>query len=372
MKRVLAFTLTLILILSVVPAVHAVNDVYFTAVNDALLDLSDDTMPVWSGGLSYVPHTVFSGTNLGIFYAQNLTAKTLTLYSIQKTLTFELSTGNCYDQDGITYSYRTITRNSKTYIPISFVCSFFNLTYSFIRADLAPIIRIKNSNAVLSDSVFATAATQLMQYRLNQYSSSQTTPVTSVIPTPSSTANVGKSNVRVYLAFDGCPTDSTETILAALDEYGYKATFFFTPESLKDSDDLVRKIIGSGHSIGFSGNADDTASALLTSFQEGNRILKEISYAQTRLVSVPEATAEQYQLLTQSGYCCWSWTIDAEYDGATSSRTASNALSKIAKTTLAHVRFSDGQTAAGAMSRLLSALKTDGYNVRLVTEAEYR
>lgn len=374
MKRILAYILVFVLLFSVVPAVRAVNDVYFTAVNDALLDLNDETMPFWSGGLSYVPCSVFSGTNLSVFFAQNMTEKTLTLYTIQKTLTFDMNSGNCYDQEGVSYSYRTITRNGKAYIPISFVCSFFDLTYSYIKTDISPIIRIKNAKAVLVDSVFANAAAQLMQYRLNQYMGSQPSPAVSspaVSATPSPTGGSGKENVRVYLAFDGCPTDSTAAILDKLDEYGYKAAFFFSPDRLDGADDLIRRIIGSGHTIGLSGDTGNSAQALLDVFEEGNRKLKEIACYKTRIVCVPEAASEQYQILTSNGYCCWNWSVNAVYEGAGSSRTAINVISKLSSAGIAWVRLADGTVSSGAISRILSFLKEDGYSVRPITESEF-
>lgn len=49
------------------PALAA--DLYFTSINDNLLPLTSDTMPVWSGGVLYVPYSVFdsgvTGINLG-------------------------------------------------------------------------------------------------------------------------------------------------------------------------------------------------------------------------------------------------------------------------------------------------------------------
>ena len=51
---------------------EAETTVYFTAVNDQLLpDLSDETMPFWSGGRLYVPSTVITGTDLGLFYSRS-------------------------------------------------------------------------------------------------------------------------------------------------------------------------------------------------------------------------------------------------------------------------------------------------------------
>ena len=38
---------------------QAAPTVYFTAVNDYVLELSDDTMPFWSGGYLYLPSTIF-------------------------------------------------------------------------------------------------------------------------------------------------------------------------------------------------------------------------------------------------------------------------------------------------------------------------
>ena len=50
-KRLLCLLLTVLMLCSLVPeTTFADTTVYFTAVNDQLLSLSDDTMPFWSGG----------------------------------------------------------------------------------------------------------------------------------------------------------------------------------------------------------------------------------------------------------------------------------------------------------------------------------
>ena len=50
----------------------AAASVCFTAVNDQLLPLSDETMPFWSGGTFYVPSSAIDGNVLGIHYNRNL------------------------------------------------------------------------------------------------------------------------------------------------------------------------------------------------------------------------------------------------------------------------------------------------------------
>ena len=67
-KRFLCLLLVLLMVFSLTPSeTRAETTVYFTAVNDQLLpDLSDETMPFWSGGRLYVPSTVITGTSNSI------------------------------------------------------------------------------------------------------------------------------------------------------------------------------------------------------------------------------------------------------------------------------------------------------------------
>ena len=66
-KRFLCLLLVLLMVFSLTPSeTRAETTVYFTAVNDQLLpDLSDETMPFWSGGRLYIPSTVITGTDWG-------------------------------------------------------------------------------------------------------------------------------------------------------------------------------------------------------------------------------------------------------------------------------------------------------------------
>ena len=54
--RLLALLVCLALLF---PLPVSAADLYFTSVNDNLLPLMADTMPLWSGGQLYVPYTVF-------------------------------------------------------------------------------------------------------------------------------------------------------------------------------------------------------------------------------------------------------------------------------------------------------------------------
>ena len=81
-KRFLCLLLVLLMVFSLTPSeTRAETTVYFTAVNDQLLpDLSDETMPFWSGGRLYVPSTVITGTDLGLFYSRSRDKSTAVVY----------------------------------------------------------------------------------------------------------------------------------------------------------------------------------------------------------------------------------------------------------------------------------------------------
>ena len=81
-KRFLCLLLVLLMVFSLTPSeTRAETTVYFTAVNDQLLpDLSDETMPFWSGGRLYIPSTVITGTDLGLFYSRSRDKSTAVVY----------------------------------------------------------------------------------------------------------------------------------------------------------------------------------------------------------------------------------------------------------------------------------------------------
>lgn len=54
----------------------------------------------------------------------------------------------------------------------------------------------------------------------------------------------------IYLTFDDGPGEYTDEILAILDSYNAKATFFLIGEQLADNSEPLEKILSSGHAVG--------------------------------------------------------------------------------------------------------------------------
>ncbi len=253
MKRaasILAVVFFLGILLSL-PVTGVTSDIYFTVVNDRLQELSDETMPYYSNGKIYVPLTLFSQTSLSTYGIYDSDSNTATIYSPLHYLRFIFSGGNTYDDTGKVYSYRAIFHNSTVYVPAENVCAFFGFEYSMYYTSPAPFVRIKNSNARFSDADFAKNKYLSMQSDYNAYLNiPMQTETPSVTPAPTPSTAEPDKHASVYLSFRGI-NENTRTVLDSLSYYGFKACFFVTADEIRQNQDIIRQIAGSGHTIGF-------------------------------------------------------------------------------------------------------------------------
>ena len=170
-KRFLCLLLVLLMVFSLTPSeTRAETTVYFTAVNDQLLpDLSDETMPFWSGGRLYVPSTVITGTDLGLFYSRSRDKSTAVVYRQGSALTFNFAAGTVADQNDRQYSGPAIVRSDVVFLPLDLLTQFFSLDYSYTRVTYGYLVRVKSDTVVLSDAKFIDAAAMSMEQRYNEY-----------------------------------------------------------------------------------------------------------------------------------------------------------------------------------------------------------
>ena len=133
-KRLGALLCALVMCLALLSPASALEEVCFTSLNNKLLPLASDTMPLWSGGVLYVPASLFDGSatnasygvTLGVSLTQSQSSGTITLYSLSGILVFDLNSGICVDQQtGELLSGRAITRNGRIYLPLNIVVDFF-------------------------------------------------------------------------------------------------------------------------------------------------------------------------------------------------------------------------------------------------------
>ena len=148
-KRFLCLLLVLLMVFSLTPSeTRAETTVYFTAVNDQLLpDLSDETMPFWSGGRLYVPSTVITGTDLGLFYSRSRDKSTAVVYRQGSALTFNFAAGTVADQNDRQYSGPAIVRSDVVFLPLDLLTQFFSLDYSYTRVTYGYLVRVKSDRS---------------------------------------------------------------------------------------------------------------------------------------------------------------------------------------------------------------------------------
>lgn len=271
-KRWAAFCLLAALCLGLmIPSVLAEDVVYFTAVNNTLLELSAETMPVTHNSMIYVPCSVFNSRSLNTWAYYSREGQTVLVSDGERELYFDMSAGNSHDRDDNIYRYAALYLNETAYVPAYFVADYFGMGYSYLRRDKWHIVRITTGD-VLSDEDFLSAASALLETRLNQYLGTQegqsqppvptsspvpTVPAT-VTPTPTATPEPGvdRSDVSVRLCFLGLGEQSA-AILEALE--GKPACFFATAAQLYARPDLARRILGSGSALGFLAGEDPEA-----------------------------------------------------------------------------------------------------------------
>lgn len=325
---------------------YASNDITLTAVNDAFLPLSASTMPTRRGGAQYVPYTVFSGA-LGISGAYSAAEQTLVMSNGVISLRFDLSRGTVYDQNMNSYTTPAYWINGTVYVPVKLVCGKFGLTYSNISA-AAPILRICNNTASLSDSAFVSASTNAIRNMLDAYQKPETPPTstpennTTTTPPPSVDPMTGQpvqtpvlKPRAVYLTYLGAPSDHTRDILNQLEAYDLKATFFVPADGTPLNETLLRQIVGRGHTIGFT---------LLSSAKDMNRKLRVANNTLFRatgtvshLLCISDGSEHlstiQRKGLEQGGYRLWDAALDSRDHSVGAVQAADTMIRAFGRTT---------------------------------------
>ena len=328
MKRkigVLVLAMVLVIQLLGIPSAAA-EQVYFTSVNESILELTEAAMPFWSNGFLYVPSTVFSDSEeLDFSYSRNLTKQTMVFWLPSQgnnALVFNLKNGTVTDGNGESKYPGAIVRGSAVFVPVGLMASSFGLTYTNIPVSHGYLVRIRNSRSALPDAVFVDAATSQMEARYEQYLQSKAGSQgggTNEDPEEDEETE-GK---RLYLCFLADDAQQVETLLDALDQYRCQATFCCTEKFLEEGGVLLRRMIGKGHSIALAVQDAEEAA-------RGNELLSRATGGKTRLVYSLKGTNWTSQNLEAAGYCVLSPNMDWTGTGLRNYTTASSLFSKTA------------------------------------------
>ena len=348
-KSILAAALCAVLLLAgiIIPALGSSSSVFLMAVNDQVMEMTTENMPMLVNGTLYVPYTMLSsrssGANLGVTALYSMMRRTVLVSSGQRSVTFDTRSNTAADSQGNPLNVWAVVRNNMVFLPVDWLCDYFDaISYSLSRTPYGTLVRITNNDAILTDAEFVDMAMGWLAKNLEQYQKSiapSATPTPSAAPAPS-TPPAGQSTppqtsappqisappvqasrepvpsaspsqepdeegAQLYLAIRW--GDQGLQAAQMLEERSLRALFLFTPEELRTCDNQVRRLAATGHGIGLivSGNGPDS----LAQAEEGRRLLAAAARCDTVVVCAAGLDWEARDLLIQSGYVLWNASL---------------------------------------------------------------
>ncbi len=354
----------------ILPSVSAANDVYFTAVNDEILPLKDETMPTYINNVLYLPFTVFSGEKLGVYFAPSSDLKRVIVFSGAKQLIFDAESGLTYDEHLQQQYFSAISLNGTIYLPAKRVCDYFALELTVIQHEPAPIIRVKSAAAIFNDLSLPNYYPNklLLQKYYNDYTGADSGAGASPSPgaTPATPTTPGQETyerVTIYLSFYNLSGGMLDSVLDLAADYGYRCCFFVAADEIAGNADSLRRAAGEGHSVGIW-----LKTGAYAEYLEAAGLLYEAAKQRTLLVSSPESVrADAKNTAGEHGLVYWHPT--RQYDAA-KTPAFSSVISRLSVLSGSResLQFACTEGSLHTIEYLMDYLTEKQYTVRRITE----
>jgi peptidoglycan/xylan/chitin deacetylase (PgdA/CDA1 family) len=130
------------------------------------------------------------------------------------------------------------------------------------------------------------------------------------------------SQKTIYLTFDDGPSAYSGSIIALLEKYQYKASFFMIDGNIRRYPNAVKLMVQSGDTVGLHSVSHNpkifyaSAATIISELTQNRHTLKEISGVDSYIMrtpygSVPYMTEEYRKAVHDHGYLMWDWNIDS-------------------------------------------------------------
>lgn len=367
-KRLLSLLLSVLMLCTLLPPrASAAPTLYFTAVNDRMCDLNDETMPFWQNGLLYVAGATVDGPDgLGIRYSYNQEKSVAILYKGQRVLYCDLTAGTMENnRTGEQYAGSPIVRSGMVFFPITALAKMFDLKYSSTKIAYGYLLRIRDDNAVLSDEYFIDAATDPIQKRYAQYerahaAAEQENETPAQVETP-----VRRDDLTVYLLLPAANGSMLTQLLSTLENYQSHATLLLTPELLESAGDGVRRAAATGNAVALRIDAV-TAAEALAQIERGNDALWHAASLRTRLVYLESADKTLRAAVVGAGYC--PITINTSDFTRSGTHWADTALKWAGRSTSVRLYLGAESGVSSALGTALSRLRAENCTIAALNE----
>ena len=367
-KRLLSLLLSVLMLCTLLPPrASAAPTLYFTAVNDRMCDLNDETMPFWQNGLLYVAGATVDGPDdLGIRYSYNQEKSVAILYKGQRVLYCDLTAGTMENnRTGEQYAGSPIVRSGMVFFPITALAKIFDLKYSSTKIAYGYLLRIRDDNAVLSDEYFIDAATDPIQKRYAQYerahaAAEQENETPAQVETP-----VRRDDLTVYLLLPAAEEAALTQMLSTLENYQSYATLLLTPELLESAGDGVRRAAATGNAVALCISAE-TADEALAQIERGNDALWHAASLRTRLVYLESADKTLRAAVVGAGYC--PLTVNRSVFTSSGSYWADTALKWAERSGSVRLYIGAESSVSSALGTALSRLRAENCTIAALNE----
>ena len=367
-KRLLSLLLSVLMLCTLLPPrASAAPTLYFTAVNDRMCDLSDETMPFWQNGLLYVAGATVDGPDdLGIRYSYNQEKSVAILYKGQRVLYCDLTAGTMENnRTGEQYVGSPIVRSGMVFFPITALAKIFDLKYSSTKIAYGYLLRIRDDNAVLSDEYFIDAATDPIQKRYAQYerahaAAEQENETPAQVETP-----VRRDDLTVYLLLPAANGSMLTQFLSTLENHQSHATLLLTPELLESAGDGVRRAAATGNAVALRIDAA-TAAEALAQIERGNDALWRAASLRTRLVYLESADKTLRATVAGAGYC--PLTVNTSDFTRSGTHWADTALKWAGRSTSVRLYLGAESGVSSALGTALGRLRAENCTIAALNE----
>lgn len=368
-KRLLSLLLSVLMLCTLLPPrASAAPTLYFTAVNDRMCDLSDETMPFWQNGLLYVAGATVDGPDdLGIRYSYNQEKSVAILYKGQRVLYCDLTAGTMENnRTGEQYAGSPIVRSGMVFFPITALAKMFDLKYSSTKIAYGYLLRIRDDNAVLSDEYFIDAATDPIQKRYAQYERAHAAAESEQPETPPPVDTpTRRDDLTVYLLLPAAEEAALTQLLSTLENYQSHATLLLTPELLESAGDGVRRAAATGNAVALCISAE-TADEALAQIELGNDALWRAASLRTRLVYLESADKTLRAAVVGAGYC--PITINTSDFTRSGTHWADTALKWAGRSTSVRLYLGAESGVSSALGTALSRLRAENCTIAALNE----
>ncbi len=369
-KRVLCLVFAALLLVSLAPGrAAAAESVCFLAANEKLLPLNDETMPFWSGGSFYVPHTLLDGGELGVHYSRNTEKLLFTAYNLNSgSITFDLAAGTIETNTLKTIAGSAIVRGGIVFLPLGVLCSFFSLDYIYTRVTYGYLLRVKTPSDTFSNERFIDAASTPMAQRYAQYEKAH-----APVDNPSNKQDGDKRTQEtpqprtVYLAVEATADAAMQPFLDA--SFAGSVAYLFAPQTISASGALLRRLSSSGYAVALRIDASGGAEAALEQIVHCNQMLWEAASFKTRLVALSGADEEAERAVAEAGYCPLHFALDYGEGLPSVSRTSSRIFSAAdANHGSCCVFLGTDEAVSGVLSTLITSLRAGNCTIAQLNE----